>query len=80
MTLDGVKCQQYFNARGSFYKSLVPIKSVRDMVSELRENYFLNKIMVGVHYRAFDPVNDWGKTLTWSKSKANLVWWNLYRK
>ena len=62
LTLDGVKCQQYFHARGSFYQSLVPVKSVRDMVSELRDNYFLNKIMVGVHYRAFDPVNDWGET------------------
>ena len=61
LALDGVKCQQYFYGRSRFYQSLVPVKYVRDAISEIRDTYFYNRIMIGVHYRAHDPETDWGK-------------------
>jgi hypothetical protein len=59
LTLDGVKCQQYLSMRSQLLSSLVPVKDARDLVKEVVDTYFRDKVMIGVHYRAHDKVQDW---------------------
>ena len=58
LVLEGVKCQHYLAMRSEFLSSLIPVKGVRDVVSQVK-NYFEEKVMVGVHYRAYDTTHDW---------------------
>ena len=59
LTLDGIKCQQYLSMRSELLSSLVPVKDARDLVKEVMDAYFRDKVMVGVHYRAHDRIQDW---------------------
>ena len=59
LILQGVKCQQYLMMRSEFYTSLIPIKDARDIVTSVKEQYFQNQVMIGIHYRAHDIQQDW---------------------
>lgn len=59
LTLDGVKCQQYLSMRSQLLSSLVPVKEARDLVNEVMDTYFRDKVMIGIHYRAYDKAQDW---------------------
>jgi hypothetical protein len=59
LVLDGVKCQQYLSMRSAFLSALVPVKAARDLVKEVMDTYFTDKVMIGVHYRAHDLTQDW---------------------
>jgi hypothetical protein len=59
IVLDGTRCQQYLSMRSQFYKSLVPIADAREVVKQVRDQYFGDRLMVGVHYRAHVPEYDW---------------------
>jgi hypothetical protein len=59
VTFDQMKCQQYLALRSNFLRSLVPIKSARDIVSEIKNEHFRDKLIIGVHYRSHDAVFDW---------------------
>ena len=59
LVLDGVKCQQYLSMRSAFLSALVPVKAARDLVKEVVDTYFKDKVMIGVHYRAHDLTQDW---------------------
>lgn len=59
MTLEGIKCQQYFHMHSNFLSSLVPTKFARDFVAQVIQEHFSNKIMIGIHIRVHDSLQDW---------------------
>jgi hypothetical protein len=59
VSLRGTPCELYTYARSQFYSHLLPVKEIRDTVSEVSGSYFQSHIMVGVHFREFDPHFDW---------------------
>lgn len=59
VSLRGTPCELYTYARSQFYSALLPVKEIRDTVSEIAGSYFGSHIMVGVHFRDFDPMFDW---------------------
>lgn len=59
INLEGVECQQYMLMHSQFLSSLVPNQDAQDFFATMRQQHFVNRIMVGVHYRAHDAVQDW---------------------
>jgi hypothetical protein len=59
LALEDVTCNQYLFMHSGFLSSLVPNKEARNMVEEIKSKYFKNQIMIGVHYRSHDPLQDW---------------------
>ena len=57
--VQGIPCELYMYARSQFYTHLVPRKELLDMVKYVSNTFFSKHIMVGIHYRDFDPVFDW---------------------
>lgn len=72
VALGDVKCQQHMYLRSRFYRSLVPVQSIRDTVEAIRNEHFQSKyfhsyykrcydfrLVIGVHIRMHDPRFDW---------------------
>lgn len=57
--MEGINCQYYMSMRSQFLKSLIPISDIEDEVNYFISTYYMNKIMVGVHFRAHDDIQDW---------------------
>ena len=59
LSLEGVTCQQYLTMHSQFLQALVPIASIQQEVNSFISTYFGNKVMIGVHFRAHDNIQDW---------------------
>jgi hypothetical protein len=59
VTSSNTQCQQYMTMHSRFLRSLVPNPSIREYVINLRERFFDDGLMVGVHYRAHEETQDW---------------------
>lgn len=59
ISLYNTKCQHYLTMKSRFLSSLIPVVAVRNIVNNIKEKYFRNKIMIGVHVRVHDPMHDW---------------------
>lgn len=59
LTLDGVDCEEYTLKHGYFLNRLKPQPMTTHSVIKTYNEYFANSVMVGVHYRAHDPQQDW---------------------
>jgi hypothetical protein len=59
LTMEGLSCQQYNTLHGSFLAQLVPNAEAQAFADQLYNDYFTDSVMVGVHYRAHDPSQDW---------------------
>lgn len=59
IALEGVGCQQYLHMHSEFLNSLVPNEYISSMVVDIKRKYFTNVVMVGVHFRLHDEVQDW---------------------
>lgn len=59
ISLEGVQCQQYMMLHSQFLSRLVPNIEAQNFINTLRNEHFANRIMVGVHFRAHDPLQDW---------------------
>lgn len=59
LTVEGVSCQQYMTTESRFLNALVPKESIKAMVDDITSNYFSEQLMIGVHYRHHDPLQDW---------------------
>ena len=59
VSLRGTPCELYTYARSQFYSQMLPVKEIRDTVSEVSGTYFSKHVMVGVHFREFDAGYDW---------------------
>ena len=55
----GVSCQHYLYSRSNFLSSLVPHQKDIDFISDIQHRYFQTHLMVGVHFRSHDHVQDW---------------------
>jgi hypothetical protein len=58
ISLEGVQCQQYMMQHSQFLSSLVPNEHAQQFLQSLRD-MFVNRVMVGVHYRTHDALQDW---------------------
>ena len=72
-SVEGIPCELYMYARSQFYSLLVPKKEILDTVNYISNTYFNKHIMVGVHYRNYDPVFDWNVVPPTGKMFARLV-------
>ena len=59
LTMEGVSCQEYLNKHSKFLSNLEAVPSAASFAQSIYDEYFSNSIMVGVHYRAHDPQQDW---------------------
>ena len=59
LSLEGVNCKTYLQMHSSFLTSLVPKTTMVDLLNTMRAQHFSDKVMVGVHYRAHDNLQDW---------------------
>lgn len=59
VALEGTPCLYYLEKRSLFYSKLSPSKDARDLVNEIIRNYFDDRIIIGIHFRAHDPRIDW---------------------
>lgn len=59
ISLEGVGCQQYMLMHSNFLTSLVPNQEAQDFLASMRTQHFVNRVMVGVHFRAHDAAQDW---------------------
>ena len=59
VSLEGVACQQYLLLHSQFLSRLVPNEDAQKFLNSLHNDLFVNRIMVGVHYRAHDNQQDW---------------------
>ena len=59
LSMEDIDCQQYIASHSHFLSNLVPIVEVRNYADNLYSEYFSSLTMVGVHYRAHDPEQDW---------------------
>ena len=49
LTGEGTPCVRYMTKHSAFLSSLVPHKFARDMVAEIKQSYFSQQVMIGVH-------------------------------
>jgi hypothetical protein len=49
LTWEGTPCVRYMTKHSAFLSSLVPHKFARDMVAEIKQSYFSQQVMIGVH-------------------------------
>lgn len=54
-----VTCREYLSVKSAFYRSLVPVATVKVMVKDITERHFAGSIVVGVHIRAYGTAYDW---------------------
>ena len=54
-----INCQQYLERRHLFYSKLVPIPLIRNIIDDMKKEYFTDRKMVGIHVRIHDEVHDW---------------------
>lgn len=59
ISLMGISCQQYIYAHSNFLSSLVPNLHDAQLVADIKNEYFRSYLMVGIHYRSHDDVQDW---------------------
>lgn len=59
LTAEGVDCQTYLSEHGMFLQQLQPNAEALSFSEDIYNTYFANSVMVGVHYRAHDPTQDW---------------------
>jgi hypothetical protein len=59
IVLEGINCQYYLLMRSRFLKSLVPIKELNDYVYDIMINHFNNVLLIGIHIRMHDSIQDW---------------------
>lgn len=59
LSLEGISCQHYFYLHSTFYQSLYPVKRIRDLVTEIYEKYFQHYLMISIHVRVHDAIQDW---------------------
>jgi hypothetical protein len=59
VTLENTPCQYYLTKRSKFLQSLEPVDEIKDIVDQIKNNYFKNRLMIGVHFRTHDSRFDW---------------------
>ena len=59
VSLEGVHCQQYMMMHSQFLSNLVPNDEAQNFLKTMKNEHFVNRIMVGIHFRAHDYVQDW---------------------
>ena len=59
LTLKEMNCQYYMTQRSDFLASLRPNDYVDGVVTRIVDDYFFNKLVIGVHVRMHDPNFDW---------------------
>ena len=52
-------CRDYLFAKSTFYRSLLPVASIRSTVNAITDRHFSKNVIVGIHVRAFDSDYDW---------------------
>ena len=59
ISLAGISCQQYLYSRSNFLSALVPHQKDEDFISDIYRTHFQKHLMVGIHFRSHDNVQDW---------------------
>jgi hypothetical protein len=59
LAAEGDSCQDYLAEHGSFLQQLQPNAEAQNYVEHIYHTYFVDSTMVGVHFRAHDPTQDW---------------------
>jgi hypothetical protein len=59
ISLEGIQCQQYMLMHSQFLSQLVSNAAAAKFLQTLHSDHFHNRVMVGVHYRAHDALQDW---------------------
>ena len=59
IALEGIPCQLYLSLHSKFLASLVPIKEIENVVETVMDDYFSDKLMIGIHLRSHDEFQDW---------------------
>ena len=59
ISLNGIRCQQYMVLHSQFLAGLQPVAFAREFVANLKSQYFSDRLMVGVHVRSHDAIQDW---------------------
>ena len=54
-----LNCQPYLHLHAEFLRALVPNAYAQEVVTNIKTRYFSDRMLVGVHVRAHDPVQDW---------------------
>jgi len=56
---EGMGCRPYLFKHSEFLRSLVPNDNIREIVDSVKQSYFSDRMMIGVHVRIHDPDQDW---------------------
>ena len=59
ISLAGISCHHYLYSRSNFLSALVPHQRDVDFISGIYRSHFQNHLMVGIHYRSHDNIQDW---------------------
>jgi hypothetical protein len=57
-TSESSLCQYYLHKRSLFYRSLQPIREIKEIISNVLDE-FSDSLQIGVHIRAHDSMYDW---------------------
>ena len=57
--LENMTCQQYMSMRMNFYALIKAKEATINFVNDIIEQYFVGKIMIGIHIRIHDRRYDW---------------------
>jgi hypothetical protein len=68
---EDVPCQQYLYARSAFLSALVPNTEDAKTVQSIKETYFSTSLVVGVHLRTHDDVQDWEVVPPFDRQSSN---------
>ena len=59
VVMEDIRCQQYLHMHSAFLSGLVPIDYATSFVRDFKTSYAAKHILIGVHVRVHDPVQDW---------------------